>query len=167
MYIEFLAPSPKAGQKEHQSREVAAALIAAGFAKPVEGYKEPVDPVALAAHTIPPAPPRGWVLSHMAYGDEPQKLVIVFHDGFGGKQVYDNVPGPRRQWNGVKEGYEMVPSDCPQEIVVQFLQLSGREKEAAKIREEAAREARRNAEEAVALNKGGNRAAIARMTWRK
>ena len=35
MYIEFLAPSPKAGQHEHVAREIGNPLVAAGFAKEV------------------------------------------------------------------------------------------------------------------------------------
>lgn len=35
MYIEFLAPSPKAGQQEHVAREIGASLIVAGFAKEI------------------------------------------------------------------------------------------------------------------------------------
>jgi len=41
MFVEFLAPSPKAGIQEHVAREVGASLIVAGFAKEVEAPPAP------------------------------------------------------------------------------------------------------------------------------
>ena len=95
MLIEFLAPSPKAGIKEHQSREVAAALIAAGFAQPV-----PPEPPA------PPAPPTWDVIRHGEY----DQLVVVRK--CGGSVVYFDGPPDRTKW-----------PDCPEDIAKKFSEL--------------------------------------------
>jgi len=162
MFVEFLEPSPKAGLKEHVSRETAAALIAAGFAKAVPISDS--DRVPDKDDVIPPLHARGWEAGWFQWGDE-RKPVIIFWDGGSGKTVYDGPPPAQRRWTGEK--YEFVSSDCPTEVIVQFHTLAGNQKEAAKAREEAEREALRNAQEASERSKRGNLAAIARLTYGK
>jgi hypothetical protein len=152
MLIEFLPPSPKAGIQEHVSRETAAALFAAGFAKAVQMRDE--DRIPSKDDVIPPKPPRGWEAGFFMWGAE-KVLSIIFHDGQGGKMVYDGPPAPSRRWSAAEQRHVMVPADCPAEVIAQFHTLAGNEKEAAAAREKAERETRRNAEEAVARNKPG------------
>jgi hypothetical protein len=49
MFVEYLNPSPKAGIREHVSREVAAALIAAGFARAAKMSDEDLQAASIAA----------------------------------------------------------------------------------------------------------------------
>lgn len=50
MYIEFLHPSPKAGQKEHVSKEDAHTLVLAGFAQYAVEPAAPIKPPFFGIH---------------------------------------------------------------------------------------------------------------------
>jgi len=157
---------PHAGEISHcpRSQEIDV-LLKAGIIEevPLTDAEQAALP-AMREHTIPAMPPAGWQVARITWGDE-QKLVIVKHDGLGGRFAYDGPPPAQRRWDGEK--YVYVPTDCPASVIAEYHALAGNAKEAAKAREQAAREARLNAEEAVARNKGGNLAAIARMTYGK
>lgn len=156
---------PKAGTIDHAPRtQEIQVLINAGIIEVVDDTPEPPSAALLAQHTIAPHVEAGWRVENFQYGNE-RKLVIVNHDAVGGRTVYDGVPGPRLVWSAEKQERVWEPSSCPASVVAEFLQLSGREKEAAKFREDAAREARRNAEQASEGSKRGNALAVARLTY--
>jgi hypothetical protein len=156
MFIEFLPPSPKAGIKEHVSIETGKALIAAGFARLTR--VSDADHVPDKDDVIPPKPPRGWETGFITWGDE-RKLVIIFHDGQGGRMVYDGPPVEKR-WVDARENgrlghYVNVAIECPADVIAQFHTLAGNHKEAVIAREKAEREALQNAREAADRNKHG------------
>jgi hypothetical protein len=106
--------------------ELAEILVSLGLAD----YLKSVQPGA------PQHPPAGWVIEKapVHVGPEETKLpvefVLVRHDGFGGRQVYVTEPAPTRRWVGPKNGesegrYEMVPSDCPQNVLDEWKSLNG------------------------------------------
>jgi hypothetical protein len=138
MFIEYQHPSPKAGVREHQSREVAAALIAAGFAKAVPLTE--VDRIPDKDDVMPPRPARGWTVELYSWGDEKQPR-IVFYDGAFGRTVYEGIPGPVRRWSAEKQQYVMEPSDCPVEVVEKFLAVSASTEASARAQAEAYRKA--------------------------
>jgi hypothetical protein len=143
MLIEYQVPSPKAGIKEHQSREVAAALIAAGFAKavPVKDEDRPLGKDDVA----PERKPRGWEVGLFSYGDE-QKPVIIFHDGAFGKTLFDGVPGPKKVWSAAEQRHILEYPDCPQDVVEKFLKLTASTEASARVQAEAYRKALENAQ---------------------
>jgi len=105
--------------------EMAAVLIELGL----------VDPLRPAPQQ-PAFPAKGWVVQSMLVAGADQagaresvasttKFVIVFHDGFGGKQVYTGPPGPRRVWDGTKQDYVIKESDCPDDVVQQWRAVNG------------------------------------------
>jgi len=105
--------------------EMAAVLIELGL----------VDPLRPAPQQ-PAFPPKGWRIEaappHLG-SEETKRLpefVLVYCDGFGGRQVYVTEPAPTRRWVGPKDGeadghHEMVPSDCPENILNEFRSLNG------------------------------------------
>lgn len=141
MFVEYQFPSPKAGVREHVSREVAAALIAAGFATAVPIKDE--DRVPDKDDVMPPRPPKGWEVA--LRGDE-KKPVIIFHDGIFGKTVYEGVPGSQRRWSAAEQRHVMVPSDCPVEVVEKFLALTAATEANAREQAAAYRKALENAQ---------------------
>lgn len=153
-FIQYLPPSPKAGVQEHVSRETAAALIAAGFAQPVPGYKEPVVPDKddVIVHVDGPV---GWsaCMYRSPYGADPLP-VIVHRDSHGGKTIYNGPPPAKRQWSAEKQAYVMEPSSCPASVVAEFHRIAGNEREAKVAHECAEREARQAAERSVLVSKG-------------
>jgi hypothetical protein len=153
-FIQYLPPSPKAGVKEHVSRETAAALVAAGFAQPVPDYKEPVVPDKDDVIVVPDGP-IGWsaCVYRNAYGADPFPA-IVHRDSHGGKTIYVGPPTPQRRWSAEKQAYVMEPSSCPASVVAEFHRIAGNEHEAKVARERADREARQAAEKAVLISKG-------------
>ena len=111
----------------------------------IELAEAPVDPVDQARTSLPPA---GWVVgSSGLYG---QKPVLIRHDGYGGKQIYEDVPGPTRRWKydpaTGNEGYVEEPSDCPKELAEEFRGL----KAALNVDPEAGAERLRIAKERAA-----------------
>ncbi len=110
MYIEFLAPSPKAGIKEHVSRETGTALIAAGFAKAeavpdsdIRLHRDSVQAPFVSAPT--------WsVFKHSVSGN----IVVCRKSGFE-TTYFDGPPDPVK-WR-----------DCPASIAEEFARLAGRE----------------------------------------
>jgi hypothetical protein len=104
MFIEYLPPSPKAGIKEHQSRETAAALIAAGFAQPVPlTDSEKLEIAKNSGHTIVPH----YSVPVWSVGAPYGALLVVRR--FGTETTYFKVPPDRKQW-----------PDCPESISEEF-----------------------------------------------
>lgn len=114
---------PHFGETHHfpKSQETNA-LILLGDLEPIE---QPVDLVERSRRT-PQHPPAGWGI---VYEGLERKPLIVHRDGSGGKTLYDKPPGPTRQWfhnpETGEEGYRMVPSDCPPEVIAEFQMLTG------------------------------------------
>jgi len=125
MKIEFVY-GPKVGHIEHVSREVGAALLAGGFAVEKSSAEE-----VSRQHTIPPHPPKGYRVVRI--GSLNEKVAICFDDGMGGHTLYESEPGPTRRWvynpETGAEGYELVPSDCPPEVIREFKRLGGGKKD--------------------------------------
>ena len=101
------------------------------------GDLEPIEDEALkrANSVIPERPPRGWkILNLDATGIDP-KIAVAFDDGMGGRTIVLDkvgnpcVPGPQRVWkydpDTQTEGYIMIPSDCPAEVIAEFKRLGG------------------------------------------
>ena len=166
MKIEFLS-GPRKGEIDHAPRgQQTQLLIDVGLIKVIDDTPEPRIPSK--DDVIPPMPPAGWELG--LWGDE-RKPAIIRHDGFGGKTVYLGPPVERR-WVEVREGdvlgrYVNVSVECPAEVLAKFHALAGNVKEAAAAREKADHEALEAAREATRRSKGGNLAAIARLTYGK
>jgi hypothetical protein len=122
MLIEFISPSPKAGQQEHKSREAAAILIDAGFAKAV-----PTDEKPHHSHVIPARHAPGWFIETIGIAND--SYVLAHYDGLGNSMKYEKPPGPARKWHydpaTGEEGYISEPSTCPKELVDEFLLLTG------------------------------------------
>jgi hypothetical protein len=115
MFIEFLAPSPKAGIKEHVSRETGAALVAAGFAKPapipdsdIRLHKDSVQ----APYVAEPL----WTVFKHSYSGE---ILVCLKRGFE-TTFFDGPPDPAK-----------FPG-CPASIAEQFALLKGRSAAEAK-----------------------------------
>jgi|SRR5579884_807432 len=103
-----------------------------------------------------PAPPpetqhlsKGWRIETSGLAND--KYVIAYHDGSGGVMKYERPPAPTRQYRWdpetQTESYVMIESDCPKELIEQFLVLTGgapdaltaqarREAQAEKLRRE-------------------------------
>jgi hypothetical protein len=107
MFVEFLAPSPKAGLKEHVSREVAASLIAAGFAKAAQMTDVDRDALRQASHddvVVPRVPVPTWtVIRHGLSGE----TLVVRKYGF--QTWYFDGPPDLSKW-----------PDCPETIAEEF-----------------------------------------------
>lgn len=123
MLVQFLSPSPKAGVREHVSRETAAALISAGFASEVP-KDDPLNQSRCNAH-----PPAGWAV--VRGGQFGEKVWMRYDDGSGGYQLFDKVPPPQRVWcfdpvsdvEGHHEFKQVV--HIPQPILAEFQRLGG------------------------------------------
>jgi hypothetical protein len=109
---------PRYGEQVHlpKSQETNLAIMLGD----IEIVDAPVDPVVAATQSNPPF---GWVIGNVGvYG---QKVVLIRHDGCGGRQIYEDVPAPTRRWKydpeTGEEGYVTEPSDCPQSLVEEFL----------------------------------------------
>jgi hypothetical protein len=163
MKIKFLS-GPRKGQIEHapRSQEVKL-LVDAGLIEIVDDTPEPRIPDK--DDVIPPKPSRGWKAGTFLYGDE-RKPAIIFHDGQGGKLVFDGPPAPQRRWSGEEQRYIMAASDCPAAVIAEFHTLAGNHKLAARAREQADRDALQAAREAQARRKDAecNAAVIARLS---
>ena len=133
MLIQYIPPSPRASESNntaHVSREEGEAMIRARFARAID------DPDLQRAHGNDVTYPwRGYKVVNIDQTGTKQKWAVVFDSGMGERTVsLDNngnpcVPGPTRVYRydpqTGREGYELVPSDCPKEIIDQFKRLSG------------------------------------------
>ncbi len=85
--------------------------------------------------------PKGWRIETSGLAND--KFVIAYHDGSGGVMKYERPPAPTRQYRWdpetQTESYVMIESDCPKELIEQFLVLTGGAPDA--LTEQARREA--------------------------
>ncbi len=133
MLVQYISPSPRANHannKEHVSREVGEVLIRAGFARAID------DPdFQRAQGNLVQYPPRGWKILNLDKTGAKHRIAIIFDDGLGSRTFYLDklgnpcVPGPIRKWvyntETGEEGYQSVPTDCPQAVIDEFLRLGG------------------------------------------
>jgi hypothetical protein len=104
MLIEYCHPSPKAGIQEHQSREVAAALIAAGFAREVPLTDEKRKALrfgtsSLSGHSVQApyvAEPTWSVIRHK----ESKNILVVRKSGF--ETTYFNGVPELKRWSDLR-----------------------------------------------------------------
>jgi len=131
---------PKYGQTVHlpNSQEINALLLL--------GDIEPLpDPDLERAHGNTPImhPTYGWRAVRESTPSGNSRVVIVFHDGCGGRTVYSGPPGPTKVYQHDPqtgfEGYVWQKSDCPEEVVTKWRELSGPNVDPEWIKEEQQR----------------------------
>jgi len=110
MYIEYVSPSPKAGIKEHVSREVAAAIVAAGLAKEVNLTPEERLALRFGNYGKPPAaaPTPTWNCIRSPYTGAP-----LIQRRCGDETTCFNASPSKKQW-----------PDCPPEVIKKFEQMA-------------------------------------------
>ena len=120
MHIRYIY-GPKNGIEEHLAREVAAPLIAGGFAEELVTAADPID------HLRKQHPPEGWRI--VRGGQLNDKWLMRYDDGNGGVQLYDQVPAAQRVWVGPvseeQDGHYEYKQLIPEDVIAEFQRLGG------------------------------------------